>query len=171
MFNLSLTINKEKDNRNSLVMREYKKTLEDEIDWKIIDQLHSATSNFSSASIRMKRIYAMILSLTATILLAIAKDDFIMYFVGISLVITLVFWFIDSITYYYQESLREKMNVHFNNISLRNNLPPYVGYVLEQNRGIHGRKSRSFFNHSHCIYYILFGIFILVFVIVKFFIQ
>jgi hypothetical protein len=27
-------------------MKEYKKTLEDEIDWKIIDQLHTATLNF-----------------------------------------------------------------------------------------------------------------------------
>ncbi|MGD1890561.1 MAG: hypothetical protein ACFB15_08185 [Cyclobacteriaceae bacterium] len=44
-------------------MSEYKQNLDDEIDWKIIEQLHSATSRFSSASIELKKMYLILMGI------------------------------------------------------------------------------------------------------------
>lgn len=45
-------------------MAGYRKTLDDEINWKLIDQLHSATLNFSSTSLELKKFFLFLLRLS-----------------------------------------------------------------------------------------------------------
>lgn len=43
---------------------EYKKSFEDEVDWVIIDQLHSATSRLSTASIELKNMFIILIGIS-----------------------------------------------------------------------------------------------------------
>ena len=57
--------------------QEYKKSFEDEVDWIIIDRLHSATSRFSTASIERKKMFIILIgiSIPAIIKLTDSKLD------------------------------------------------------------------------------------------------
>jgi hypothetical protein len=54
--------------------KEYKKSVQDEIDWKIIDQLHSATLNFSSTSLELKKLLIVLIGITVPVLVKLAGD-------------------------------------------------------------------------------------------------
>lgn len=47
----------------------YVKSLEDEIDWKIIDQLHNATITFSTKSIEIKKCFFSFIGILIPILI------------------------------------------------------------------------------------------------------
>jgi hypothetical protein len=49
------------------MLKEYKKTVDDEIDWKVIDQLYSATLNFSNTSLDLKKLYSVLIGIAVTI--------------------------------------------------------------------------------------------------------
>ena len=53
---------------------EYKKNLDDEIDWKIIDQLHTATINFSTTSLELKKLFFVLLGISVPTLTKLAGD-------------------------------------------------------------------------------------------------
>ena len=100
--------------------KEYKKSLEDEIDWKIIDQLHAATLNFSTTSLELKKLFFVLVGIAVPTLIKLAGDELdLSLFVTIYL-ISSTFWLLDSFTYFYQEKLREKMDKHFMQIRIRN---------------------------------------------------
>lgn len=137
---------------------EYKKSLEDEIDWKIIDQLHTATLNFSTTSLELKKIFFILIGIAVPVLIKLAGDK-----LDTSLFITiyllgLTFWFLDSFTYFYQEKLREKMDKLFEQIKRRNKNPLIQTskkedeFTLENNRTGSNRKRRSFTNPSVRLY-------------------
>ena len=148
-------------------MSEYKKTFEDEVDWKIIDQLHNATNRFSSSSLELKKIYFVLLGIVAPIVFKIGKEKFDIALLITPLVITLFFWFLDSFTYYYQEKLREKMDKHFVKLKERN-MPPVTiikytheythEYTLESGRTSKKRFFRSVLNYSSAFYPAIVGL-------------
>jgi hypothetical protein len=145
-------------------IKEYKKSLEDEIDWKIIDQLHSATLNFSTTSLELKKLLFALIGIAVPILIKLAGDKLdISLFITIYL-LALTFWFLDSFTYFYQEKLREKMDRHFRDIKIRNisKLKVTVNgnedFTLETKRTGKDRVKRSFLNPSVRIYMFVIGL-------------
>ncbi|MFZ1784294.1 MAG: hypothetical protein WAU23_03765 [Ferruginibacter sp.] len=129
---------------------EYKKSLDDEIDWKIIDQLHTATVNFSSTSLELKKMLFILIGIAVPSLIKLAGDKLDKSLFVTIYILTLLFWILDSLTYYYQEKLREKMDKHFSNIKNRNtpSAENNPDFTLENSRTSKFRLWRSFFNPS-----------------------
>lgn len=144
--------------------KEYKKSLEDEIDWKIIDQLHTATLNFSTTSLELKKILFILVGIAVPSLIKLAGDKLdTSLFVTIYL-LSVTFWLLDSFTYFYQEKLREKMDKLFNQIKKRNIEVLILAekkeddYTLENNRTSTDRIKRSLTNHSVRLYMFVIGL-------------
>jgi hypothetical protein len=142
---------------------EYKKSFEDEVDWVIIDQLHSATSRFSTASIELKKMFIILIgiSIPAIIKLTDSKLDESL-FVTIY-VLTFTFWYLDGFTYFYQENLRAKMDERFEKLKRKNTVSETEDensetdeYTLPDDRKKSDRWSRAFLNSSVRIYQIFF---------------
>lgn len=146
---------------------EYKKSFEDEVDWVIIDQLHSATSRFSTASIELKKMFIILIgiSIPAIIKLTDSKLD-LSLFVTIY-VLTITFWYLDGFTYFYQETLRAKMDERFTklktkNTQVRTENETETGnieidqYTLPDDRKESNRWFRAFKNSSVRLYQIFF---------------
>jgi hypothetical protein len=136
----------------------YKRTLEDEIDWKIIDQLHSATLNFSTTSLELKKLLVVLIGIAVPSLIKLADDRLdLSLFVTIYL-LAFTFWFLDSFTYYYQEKLREKMDKLFSQIKRRNTEVLIFtelkseDFTLENERTSKNRIIRSVLNPSVGLY-------------------
>jgi hypothetical protein len=142
-------------------MKEYKRTLDDEIDWKIIDQLHSATVNFSLTSLEIKKLFIVLIGIAVPALIKLAGDklDFSLFITLYLLIFT--FWFLDGFTYFYQEKLREQMNWHITKIKNRNDknlkltktIKP--SFTLEAHRTKENRFLRSISNPSVKLYFIM----------------
>lgn len=139
--------------------KKYEKSVEDEIDWKIIDQLHSATLNFSSTSLELKKMLFVLIGIAVPSLIKLAGNQLdLSLFVTIYL-FSLTFWFLDSLTYYYQEKLREKMDLRFIQIKERNIEPLILSdqvqevYTLEKNRTSADRIKRAATNPSVRLYF------------------
>lgn len=145
-------------------IKEYKKSLEDEIDWKIIDQLHTATLNFSSTSLELKKIFFILIGIAVPSLIKLANNKLdTSLFITIYL-LAMTFYFLDSFTYYYQEKLREKMDKHFSKIKRRNIEILIVvekkedDFTLENNRTSTDRVKRSLINPSVRLYMFVFAL-------------
>lgn len=144
--------------------KEYKKSLDDEIDWKIIDQLHTATLNFSTTSLELKKLLFILVGIAVPSLIKLAgnKLDTSLFITIYLLAIT--FWFLDSFTYFYQEKLREKMDYHFSQIKARNSEILIVtdnntnNFTIENNRTSSDRIFRSITNPSVRIYMFVFAL-------------
>jgi hypothetical protein len=143
------------------MVKEYKKSLEDEIDWKIIDQLHNATLNFSSKSLDIKKMLLAFVGILVPILIKLSRDK-LDWSIFVALYITIFsFWILDSYTYFYQEKLRGMMNERFKRISLRNQEEKIIqenkekGFTIEEKRIKKISKAKSLFNASHLIYLIM----------------
>lgn len=80
--------------------KEYKKSLEDEIDWKLIDQLHLATVNFSTMSLELKKLFFVLVGIAVPSLLKLAHDKLDISFFITLYILTITFWFLDSFTYF-----------------------------------------------------------------------
>lgn len=133
------------------------KNIENEIDWKIIDQLHNATSNFSKNSLEIKKLLFVVIGISTPLIINLCsnkldKSLFVSFYFFI-----IPFWILDSFTYYYQEKLRDKMNDKFNSISRRNEHKSFeykvTEYTLPNNRTKKKRIVRSLFNLSHLAFY------------------
>jgi hypothetical protein len=142
-------------------MKEYKRSLEDEIDWKVIDQLHTATVNFSTSSLELKKLYFVLVGITVPSLIKLSGDKLDLSLFITLYILTFTFWFMDSFTYFYQEKLREKMNEHFTEIKNRNKetliIPDAIkqDFTIEVTRTPKNRLWRSVSNPSVRFYFIL----------------
>ena len=140
---------------------EYKRSLDDEIDWKIIDQLHAATVNFSNASLELKKMLVVMIGIAIPALVKLAGDKLDASLFSTLYVLTFAFWFLDSFTYFYQEKLRERMDKLFRDIKIRNQekgskeMVEDEDFTLEQGRSNSDRIVRSIFNRSIALYIII----------------
>ena len=139
--------------------KKYERTVADEIDWKIIDQLHAATVNFSTTSLELKKIFFVLVGILVPVLIKLAGNKLdTSLFVTLYTIIT-AFAFLDSFTYFYQEKLREKMNIHFGLIKSRNAENSAAAdsdqgsFTIESNRTGKGRLRRSILNESMMLYW------------------
>lgn len=141
----------------------YEKSLEDEIDWKVIDQLHTATNFFASTSTELKKIFFTLIVIAIPTLIKLSGDKLDKALFISIFILTFLFWILDSYTYFYQDKLREKMNSLFNNIKDRNKTRNLQDnneeeVTIEINRTSENRLKRSLFNYSMFLYLLVFVI-------------
>lgn len=93
--------------------------IQDQIDFKLIDQFHNATLNFSKASIQIKQMMFALAASMIPIIVKLAGDALDMSLFICMYIIIIIFWILDSFTYYYQGKLRIKMNKKIKEINKR----------------------------------------------------
>lgn len=133
----------------------YEKTLDDELDWSELDQLHDVVSQISNFCFETKK-FCITTELLALALLAKFTDNKVDSSLFIAaLIIPLCFWLLDSVAYYYQRKLRDKMELICHRLKERNgqktspnkeNKSPKI-----RERG-YCKVAKSAFNHSMWIY-------------------
>lgn len=127
----------------------------DYVDWKMVDQLHNAVLNFSRTSLKYKSLYVTVLMFFIPLTLKIFPSNK-MFFIPLSIFfVSLVFWLLDSSTYYYQEALRSNINIHLKTILGRHQIEDEIVGALTNKREGKGRMRRSLWNVSNLIYYIV----------------
>jgi hypothetical protein len=139
-------------------VKPYKKTLEDELDWKLLDQLHSTVSQISSFCFEIKKFCVTTTFVVLTLLVKFTSDklDNSLFVAGI--LIPLCFWFLDSIGYYYQVKIRGTMETIRKNILARNsdNIVASSGERIisedRVNRPWYLKVNDSVVNHSMWLY-------------------
>lgn len=89
-------------------MSSYSKTLNDELDWKLLDQLHVAVSQFSGFCFEIKKFCVTTEFVVISLIATLAKSiDASMFVAGA--VIAVSFWILDATAYYYQVKVRSRM--------------------------------------------------------------
>lgn len=160
--NREYTINPELELEGKISISRVKSNnqIKDLIDWKMIDQLHNATLNFSRNSQSYKKIYTSVLTASGSLSIIMKVSPLSLVIMVLIMLITILFWIMDASTYYYQENLREKIDIHINEIRKRHNindienndaLPNY-----RKNNQKNKRFRRSLFNISNGIYIMVF---------------
>lgn len=142
----------------------YVKSLEDEIDWKIIDQLHNATITFSTKSIEIKKCFFSFIGILIPILIKF-NDTLNLKLCNIVYIAILSFWIIDSYTYHYQQKLRRNMDKRFENISKRNQCQ--ISNFTTTSTACKSCIMKSIFNESHSIYMLAITINTLIYLYIK----
>lgn len=87
----------------------YTKTLQDELDWKLIDQLSGVVSQISSFCFETKKFCVTTLFVVLTLMVKFTSDKLDDSIFVAGLCIPLCFWFLDSTGYFYQVKLRGTM--------------------------------------------------------------
>ena len=133
-----------------------RKEIQDKLNWDNINQLHNAVSNFSRQSFDIKKLWITVEISVITLLSTIKVEslDFIVFIIEL---VTIFFYLLDSMTYYYQDKLRDQMEAERNAIRKRYRIK-YKS--LEQEKS---RIFKALFNWSHLLYYVVLvlGIFYL----------
>lgn len=125
----------------------YIKSLDDELDWKLIDQLYGVVSQISGFCFETKKfcvttefvVLAFLAKFTAN------KPDHSIFVAGLA--IPLCFWFLDSVAYFYQVKIRGTMNSIRERIKERNKqqiVDPGGEPVIARNRTQRGLFRRIF---------------------------
>lgn len=129
---------------------------------KEIDQLDSAILQFSKNTLTSKKICASILVGVIALILKITDNSLDLSIYVSSIVTLLIFWIIDSNSYYYQRKLRIKMTEIVND--LNGNGIIYVGYGMPLEKEEKASWKSAFFNQSQ-LFYIL-GLIVVIIVII-----
>jgi len=87
----------------------YTKTLQDELDWKLLDQLSGVVSQISSFCFETKKFCVTTLFVVLTLMAKFTSDKLDNSIFVAGLCIPLCFWFLDSTGYFYQVKLRGTM--------------------------------------------------------------
>lgn len=104
-------------------VRPYTKSLNDELDWKLLDQLHSVVAQISSFCFEIKKFCVTTLFVVMAVMVKFTSDklDHSIFVAGF--IITTCFWFLDSTAYFYQVKLRGAMESIRERIASRGELP------------------------------------------------
>lgn len=141
----------------------YQKSCTDEIDFKVVDQLHGAVSQISGFCFEIKKICVATLFIVLTLIVKITNNKLDLSIFISSYCMILSFWFLDSVAYYYQIKLRGKMQEKLDGIENRND-----NKKLTKHDGITNieKKTKELWpfakilnagiNHSMWLYLILF---------------
>lgn len=87
----------------------YTKTLQDELDWKLLDQLSGVVSQISSFCFETKKFCVTTLFVVLTLMVKFTSDKLDHSIFTAGLCIPLSFWFLDSTGYFYQVKIRGTM--------------------------------------------------------------
>ena len=142
-------------------MTEYIKTVEDELDWSLLNQLHAAVLQMGTFCFRTKQVCLTVLVGVVGLITALTSEklDTSIFVAGI--LIPACFWFLDSIAYYYQVKIRGIMDGVRDRIQNRSSNDQLRGpnsEVIESsrtNRSPFEKVQDAFFNHSMWLYYLV----------------
>lgn len=98
-----------KDSKVPPEARPYTKSLEDELDWKLLDQLYGVVSQISNFCFETKKfcVTTEFVVLTLLVKFTANKLDQSLFVAGFA--IPVCFWFLDAVAYYYQVKIRGTM--------------------------------------------------------------
>jgi len=102
-------------------MCEYNKSCADEIDFTMAEQMHAAALQISKTCFDLKKLCVTFLGASMVLLIKLTDDkvDHSLFVVG--LILIKGFWISDATAYFYQRSLRVKIDAKLLEISQRNN--------------------------------------------------
>lgn len=144
----------------------YTKSLADELDWKLLDQLHNAVSQISGFCFEIKKFCVTTTFIVLTLLVKFTSNklDDAIFVAGF--IIPFCFWFLDSIGYYYQVKLRGTMEAIRTNIKERAEINIITNErVISKERiekKLLSKVKNSFFNNSMWLYVFMITIDIIV---------
>jgi hypothetical protein len=139
----------------------YTKTLQDELDWKLLDQLSGVVSQISSFCFETKKFCVTTLFVLLTLMAKFTSDKLDNSIFVAGLCIPVCFWFLDSTGYFYQVKIRGTMEQIRLRLASRD-FKPLVGAngigIIEKDRvdiPIYLKVLGSAFNHSMWLYVVL----------------
>ena len=142
----------------------YTKTLQDELDWKLLDQLSGVVSQISSFCFETKKFCVTTLFVVITLMAKFTGDKLDNSIFVAGLCIPMCFWFLDSTGYIYQVKIRGTMEQIRLRLASRE-LRPLVGVdgagIIDKSRvdiPIYRKVLNSTFNHSMWIYVVLIAV-------------
>lgn len=116
------------DSRSQHDLKPYAKSFEDELDWKLLDQLHGVVSQISNFCFETKKFCVTIQFVVLTFFAKFTHDKLDQSFFVVGLFIPLCFWFLDSVAYFYQVKIRGTMESIQTRLKERNQqLPKLIG--------------------------------------------
>ena len=142
-------------------MTEYSRTVEDELDWSLLSQLHAVVLQIGTFCFRTKQVCLTVLVGVVGLITALTSDKLDTSIFVAGLLIPICFWLLDSIAYFYQVKLRGVMNGVRDRIHKRHSETILRGpnaKVISDNRTNRSSIERvrdAFFNHSMWLYYML----------------
>jgi hypothetical protein len=142
----------------------YIKSLADELDWKLLDQLYGVVSQISNFCFETKKFCITTEFIVLTLIVKFTTDKLAHSIFISALVISICFWFLDSVAYYYQVSIRGTMESIRERIKKRNQeqIVDTMGTKVITPERIHQNSLANifdaFFNHSMWLYAFLIGI-------------
>ena len=120
----------------------------DEIDWKIVDQLHDATLKISNDCFEYKKLCVAVVAGVIALMVRFGSADNLQFVFAVCGLVCIGFWFSDATAYFYQRSLRRTMTAKLNRIAERN------GAETEANL-IAPTMWAAIFNKSMALYMVL----------------
>jgi hypothetical protein len=139
----------------------YTKSLNDELDWKLLDQLHGAVSQISNFCFEIKKFCITTLFIVLAFVIKFTSDKLDHSIFATGLIIALCFWFLDATGYYYQVKLRGMMNAIRERLASEHStkiVNSLSANVIEPSRveaPLYKRILAAGFNHSMWLYAIL----------------
>lgn len=139
----------------------YTKTLQDELDWKLLDQLHGVVAQISSFCFEIKKFCVTTVFVVMTLMGKFISDklDHSIFVAG--LLIPICFWFLDATGYFYQVKLRGTMESIRQRLASRDTKPLVAASgaaVIAPSRAsapVPYRLIDAGFNHSMWLYVLL----------------
>lgn len=136
----------------------YTKSLEDELDWQLLDQLYGVVSQISNFCFETKKFCVTTEFVVLTLLAKFTTDKLDRSLFVTALAIPICFWFLDSVAYFYQVSIRGTMDGIRERIKVRSQsqlITTSGTQVIASDRVNKPRKCRIFdaaVNHSMWLY-------------------
>ena len=132
-------------------MSEYSRSCIDEIDHAKADQMHAAALQISKACFDLKKLCVSVLGASMALLIKFTDENMDHSLFVVSIILVLGFWISDATGYFYQKTLRNKIDDRFKAIA-------------ERNGSDHPEAASSptlrvaLFNGSMCLYYVLLAL-------------
>lgn len=139
----------------------YTKTLQDELDWKLLDQFSGVVSQISSFCFETKKFCVTTIFVVLTLMVKFTGDKLDHSIFAAGLFIPLCFWFLDSTGYFYQVKLRGTMEQIRLRLASRDQRPLVAsdgtGIIAKDRVNVprYRRVLDSAFNHSMWLYAVL----------------
>ena len=94
--------------------------MDDELDWKLLDQLYGVVSQISNFCFETKKFCVTTEFVVLTLLAKFTADKLDHSLFVVAFAIPVSFWFLDAVAYYYQVSIRGGMAAIQERIKIRN---------------------------------------------------
>ncbi|KQW87074.1 hypothetical protein ASC94_26990 [Massilia sp. Root418] len=143
--------------------RPYTRSLDDELDWKRLDQLYGVVTQLSGFCFETKKFCVTTEFVILALLAKITHGTLDRAFFIAGVAIPLCFWFLDAVAYFYQVKLRGAMDDAYERVRERNrrHLVDGVGALVISQQRVAGalarRVANAALNHSMWLYVLLVG--------------